>query len=155
MTELISYQKQRKIIATAKRYCAEHKIIDMICRFDVALVSEKINEKPTILIIEKCIYRKFAMIEFIQRLGTSIILGSAFWFLFILLPPIYFSGVLLGILFAIIFFEWRQLFNIKVFSFWLILPFYPILPFALLIYMNQHPLYHSLLLELFLLGRRV
>jgi phosphatidate cytidylyltransferase len=58
---------------------------------------------------------------------------------------------LLGILFIIIFFEWRQLFNITGISYWLLLPFYPVLPFALLIYLNQHPLYHALLLDLFIL----
>ncbi len=91
------------------------------------------------------------MKEFIQRIITSFILGASFWISFIYLPPIYFSCILLGILAIIIFFEWRRFFKIQGLSFWLMLPFYPILPFALLIYMNQHPLYHDLLFELFLL----
>lgn len=91
------------------------------------------------------------MHEFIERLMTSIILGTAFWIAFIFLPPVYFSLILLGILLVIILFEWRQFFNIHRLPYWLILPLYPILPFALLIYLNQHPLYHALLLELFIL----
>lgn len=91
------------------------------------------------------------MNEFMTRLATSIILGTAFWFAFIFLPPLYFSLILLGILLIIIFFEWRQFFSINDLPYWLILPLYPILPFALLIYLNQHPLYHELLLELFIL----
>ncbi len=91
------------------------------------------------------------MKEFIERLATSIILGTAFWIAYIFLPPIYFSVILFIILLVIIFFEWRQFFNITRLSYWLILPLYPILPFALLIYLNQHPLYHELLLELFIL----
>lgn len=91
------------------------------------------------------------MNQFIQRVSTSLVLGSAFWISFIMLPPIAFSAVLCGVLGMIVFFEWRRLFPITGLSYWLILPFYPILPFALLIYMNQHPLYHDLLLELFLI----
>ena len=91
------------------------------------------------------------MTEFIKRVITSFVLGSCFWISFIYLPPIYFSSVLIGILLVIILFELRRFFPSRRLSFWLLMPFYPILPFALLIYMNQHPLYHSLLLELFLL----
>lgn len=91
------------------------------------------------------------MNEFIERLMTSVILGTAFWIAFIFLPPFVFSIILLAILLVIILFEWRQFFNINHLAHWLILPLYPVLPFALLIYLNQHPLYHNLLLELFIL----
>ncbi len=91
------------------------------------------------------------MKEFVQRLGTTLIMGSAFWGAFIFLPPLYFSLILCAILAIILFFEWRRFFTITDLSYWIILPFYPILPFALLIYMNQHPLYHELLFELFIL----
>ncbi len=91
------------------------------------------------------------MNEFMERLATSIILGTAFWIAFLFLPPIYFSIILMIILLVIIFFEWRQFFSITRLSYWLILPLYPILPFVLLIYLNQHPLYHNLLLELFII----
>lgn len=91
------------------------------------------------------------MTEFMKRLGTSIILGSAFWFSFIFLPPIYFSFILGGILFMIIFFEWRTFFDTADSLYWLLLPLYPVLPFGLLIYLNQHPVYHELLLDLFII----
>ncbi len=91
------------------------------------------------------------MNEFKRRLATSLVLGSCFWLSFIYFPPIVFSFVLIAIVLVIIFYEWRRFFNLKSPFFWLMLPFYPILPFALLIYMNQHPLYHNLLLDLFLL----
>jgi phosphatidate cytidylyltransferase len=91
------------------------------------------------------------MNEFKKRLGTSLILGSCFWFSFLYFPPKVFSFILIGILLVIIFHEWRRFFDLKNPYFWLMLPLYPIMPFGLLIYMNQHPLYHNLLLELFLI----
>lgn len=89
--------------------------------------------------------------EFIKRIVTSFVLGACFWLLFIYLPPIYFSAVLLSILIQIVVFEWKNLFNIHSMLFWISLPFYPILPFFLLITMNNNPLYHDLLLVLFIL----
>lgn len=91
------------------------------------------------------------MAEFIKRVLTSLALGSIFWISFIYLPSIYFSLILLGILGVMIMFECCKIIPSGRFSFWLFIFLYPILPFALLIYMNQHPLYHDLLLELFLL----
>lgn len=89
--------------------------------------------------------------ELIKRVLTGFILGAAFWCLFIYLPPFYFSLVLFGILIQIIIFEWKNLFNIYSPLFWLTLPIYPILPFALLISMNNNPAYHDLLFILFIL----
>lgn len=91
------------------------------------------------------------MNEFKTRLATSLVLGGAFWLSFIYFPPIVFSLVLVGILLIIIFYEWRRFFDMHNPLFWVMLPLYPIMPFVLLIYMNQHPIYHNLLLELFLL----
>lgn len=88
---------------------------------------------------------------FAKRLITGFALGLLFWTLFAYLPPIYFSFILGIILALIIIFEWKNFFNINRLSFWLILPFYPILPFALLIAMNQNPAYHSLLFILFII----
>ena len=91
------------------------------------------------------------MTEFGKRLITSFFLGSLFWFLFAYLPPIYFSLILLSILVLIIVFEWRRFFTVYQSAYWLTLPFYPVFPFILLIIMNQNPLYHDLLLELFVI----
>ena len=61
--------------------------------------------------------------ELIKRVLTGFVLGAAFWLLFLYLPPLYFSIVLLGILIQIIIFEWKNLFNIYSPLFWLTLPF--------------------------------
>ncbi len=89
--------------------------------------------------------------DIVKRVVTGIVLGLCFWLSFIYLPPEYFSLVLLGILIQIIIFEWQNLFPITKAWFWIVMPFYPILPFALFILMNQNPQYHDLLLILFIL----
>ncbi len=89
--------------------------------------------------------------NFIKRLITVLTLGFGFWFVFLYFSPIYFSGVLFAILFLIILFEWKHFFPITKPWFWIIMPFYPILPFVLLIHLNHLPPYHDLLLILFVL----
>lgn len=91
------------------------------------------------------------MTEFIKRLITSFFLGGIFWLSFVYMPPIFFSFILLAILMVIIRFEWHHFFSAHQLSHWFMMPLYPILPFVLLIVMNQDPLYHDLLLELFLI----
>jgi phosphatidate cytidylyltransferase len=97
------------------------------------------------------LFSKQGLTIFVKRLLTGITLGVLFWTLFAYLPPIYFSFVLTLILLLIIVFEWKNFFNINKLSYWLIMPFYPILPFALLITMNQNPKYHPLLFILFII----
>lgn len=91
------------------------------------------------------------MTEFIKRFITATIIGTLFWCIFFYLPPIAFSLLLLGILCTILLFEWKNLFKLDGFSFWFIMPWYPILPFALLIYMNNNLCYRQLLYYLFLI----
>jgi putative endonuclease len=38
-SEVINFSKQKKIIATARYYLLEHNLVDIVIRFDVALVS--------------------------------------------------------------------------------------------------------------------
>ena len=97
------------------------------------------------------IFTKHGLSTFAKRLITGLILGIIFWTLFAYFPPIYFSMVLAFILMLIIIFEWKNFFNINKLSFWLIMPFYPILPFTFLITMNQNPVYHPLLFILFII----
>jgi phosphatidate cytidylyltransferase len=85
------------------------------------------------------------------RAITGLALGLLFFLAFLYLPPFYFSLVLIGILLQVMLFEWGTLFSSRKLLFWLLMPFYPVLPFALLILLNQHPLYHSLLLLLFVI----
>lgn len=91
------------------------------------------------------------MQNFVARFFTGLIIGGLFWLSFASLPALYFSLVLLGILCCIIIFEWKRFFKVTKPLFWLVMPFYPILPFVLLIYMNQQPEYHDLLFYLFVL----
>jgi phosphatidate cytidylyltransferase len=85
-----------------------------------------------------------------KRTITGIILGALFWISFIYLPPWCFSLVIIAILAQIIAFEWTRLFDPKTALFWFIMPFYPILPFLLILWMN-HSCYRPLLFILFIL----
>lgn len=85
-----------------------------------------------------------------KRTATSFVLGMLFWISFIYLPAWFFSLVLLAILGQIIAFEWTKLFDPKGPLFWLMLPFYPVLSFLLMLWMN-HSCYRPLLLVLFIL----
>ncbi len=89
--------------------------------------------------------------EFLKRLVTGIFLGIGFWAVYFYLPPIFFSLILLTVLLLIIVYEWTRFFPIDTPLFWLLMPPYLILPFALLIVLNHNPLYHELLLILFIL----
>lgn len=91
------------------------------------------------------------MRELIIRTITGIIFGIFFWAVLVYLPPRYSSLMLLGILLQIIFFEIKKIFNFKKVSSWVLVSFYPILPFGLLIYMNHFPSYQKLLFILFII----
>lgn len=96
-------------------------------------------------------FTPLGLTQFAKRLATGFVLGVGFWTLFAYLPPIYFSLVLGIILTLIIVYEWKNFFDVTNLSFWLIMPFYPILPFACLISMNQNPAHHALLFVLFII----
>ncbi len=87
----------------------------------------------------------------VTRFATGIVGGAVFWSAFAHLPAAHFSAFLLLILAAIICLEWRRLFPVTSAPFWLLLPFYPILPFALMITLNQDPAYRSILAMLFMI----
>lgn len=86
-----------------------------------------------------------------KRFITGMIIGTAFWIVFFYFQPLAFSILLAGILLTILIKEWRVLFKNSPYLFWLLMPLYPVLPFALIIYMNHHEQYHILLYYLFLL----
>lgn len=85
-----------------------------------------------------------------KRILTGLSLGALFWIAFAYLPPIYFSWILFGIMVYICIFEWRNFFAISTPLYWATLPWYPVLPFSLLIHMNNNPSYHTLLFILFI-----
>jgi phosphatidate cytidylyltransferase len=89
--------------------------------------------------------------EFLKRLATGIMLGIAFWGIYFYLPPFFFSLVLLLILLLIIVYEWTRFFPVDTPFFWLLMPPYLLLPFFMLIKLNHSPMYHELLLILFII----
>jgi phosphatidate cytidylyltransferase len=91
------------------------------------------------------------MSEFIKRFITASIIGAVFWCTFFYLPPIAFCVLLFGILLSILFFEWKNLFHMNDFWFWFIMPWYPILPFVLMMLMNSNGCYRQLLYYMFVL----
>lgn len=89
---------------------------------------------------------------FITRLLVGVIAGSLFWLVYFFMPAFYFA-LLLGVIAAIIaIFEWKNIYDPHTRWFWLTLPVYPLLPFALLIYLSLVPAYNVLLLYLFVLS---
>ena len=91
------------------------------------------------------------MKEFIQRFITASIIGTTFWCVFFYFPPVAFSLLLFGILCSILIFEWKNLFKLNDFWFWFTMPWYPILPFGLLIYMNNDLCYRNLIYYMFVI----
>lgn len=87
----------------------------------------------------------------IKRIIIGLVLAIFFLISFIYLPSYFFSLILAGILLHIIIFEWSRLFDPKKLPFWLLMPFYPVLPFIFLILMNQNVLYRPLIFILFVL----
>lgn len=94
---------------------------------------------------------KHLLNEGLVRFITSAILGSGFWIIFFYLPSAAFAGMLFAILCMILVFEWKNLFKLNDFWFWFIMPWYPILPFAMMIYMSNDPCYKNLIYYLFVI----
>lgn len=87
--------------------------------------------------------------NFRTRFISACIFTLIFWGIALFLPPIFLSislGIILGI---ILLFEWKSFFSPQSWLFWIIMPLYPILPFVLLIFMNNNPVHHDLVLILF------
>ena len=84
--------------------------------------------------------------DFVKRAITGMVLIILFYFGFFYLPPIISSSIIVGILGLILVFEWPWLFNINDTAFWFLMPFYPILPFVLMVALNQHPIHRTLIL---------
>lgn len=80
---------------------------------------------------------------FVERLGTALFLLIVFFGVFFLLPPIIFSVCLLGLLFWTLYDECPRL---QLGYYALV---YPTLPFLLLVYLNQVPATHGLVLYIF------
>lgn len=90
-------------------------------------------------------------VNLIKRIITGSILGTVFYLFYFKLPPAYFTALLTLILCQIIIVEWKKLFDFRSTAFWLLMPWYPVLPFLLMIIMNQTPIYRDLLFFLFVI----
>lgn len=84
------------------------------------------------------------MQNLINRTITGFLLVAAFCAIYFVLPPIFFSTALLIILIFILAFEWPQFKHIVGYPL-------PIVPFFLMIALNQDTRYHHLILPLFLI----
>jgi phosphatidate cytidylyltransferase len=83
------------------------------------------------------------------RLITALIFGLLFWGVFLFLPPRVTSLGLLTILIVILLFEWPSFLSHNNKFLWILTPLYPVLPFMLLIMMNENPITRPLLYYLF------
>lgn len=83
------------------------------------------------------------MKEIINRIITGLIMGLVFWIVFTFLPPLLLSIFLLGILLQILIFEWPKLRGPLTPASALFTLVYPVLPFALIIFLNQDLLYRQ------------
>jgi len=92
------------------------------------------------------------MTQFIVRVLTGIVFGTAFWSIYLFMPAWVFTATLVAIALVITLFEWNKLYNPHMRYFWIFLPIYLVLPFVLLIYLNYVPEYRILLFYLFLLA---
>jgi len=92
------------------------------------------------------------MPQYLKKILTGAVLYIILVIFFVVLKPIWTSIALTLILGLILLFEWPKLFNIKRPTFWLLMPFYPILPFLLMIYMSSIEQYRILLYYMILIS---
>ena len=92
--------------------------------------------------------RSIKIREALKRVAVGTAAGVPFFLLFAYIP-IGFSILLATALLIALLFEWKKLFPPSAPAFWLIAPVYPILPFVLLILLNQMPEFRLLLVAMF------
>lgn len=85
------------------------------------------------------------MNNLLKRISTATILILSFVYFFFIAKPAITSTAIIIALMYIIFFEYTKLLNYKTLQFWIILPFYPVLPFLLGAYMSYFNNYKELL----------
>ena len=96
------------------------------------------------------IQKKNSIFELLKRLSTGTLFSIIFWTVFLSLPDIAFSILLIAILLYILFIEWPSFISPKNLIFWLFTPLYPILPFIFMIMMNNSH-YQDLLLLMYIM----
>jgi phosphatidate cytidylyltransferase len=76
------------------------------------------------------------MNELFKRFVTAILLAATFWFAYTQLPSYFLSAGFMVILGIILINEWPRL-AYKTPWLWILTPFYPVLPFAVLVFLNE------------------
>jgi phosphatidate cytidylyltransferase len=74
----------------------------------------------------------------LRRIITASILIVSFLIAFFFLPPFVLSAFFIICMLYVLCYEWPRFFNHHSWQFWLIFPFYPLIPFILLILLNQN-----------------
>lgn len=87
---------------------------------------------------------KLLQYEFMQRSITALVLSALGAYLFFCLPAWCFSLLIFVALIYTLFVEMPRLIPYKGILFWLITLLYPIMPFCMLIFLNQYPHYRLL-----------
>ena len=95
--------------------------------------------------------KKYSIFELLKRLSTGTLFSIVFWAVFLSLPDIAFSTLLIAIMLYILFIEWPSFISPKNLIFWLFTPLYPILPFIFMIIMMHNPSYQDLLLIMYIM----
>lgn len=89
------------------------------------------------------------MTEFAQRTVTGIMIGTLLFCIYFFMPAVIFSGLLVLLLMLILVSEMPRLLDYKKPWSWLFTAVYPMLPFCLLIALNQSAVYHRLIFFIF------
>jgi len=76
---------------------------------------------------------------FVKRGITAILLFAVFFVSFFYAPLIVLSLLFAGALIIILVYEWAKLLAVRSWYWWLLTPLYPVLPFLMLIRLNQYP----------------
>ena len=89
--------------------------------------------------------------SFIRRTITGSILATLFFILFFWCNPFYLSLILAGCALYIVCVEWPLLVDLRRASSWMLTIIYPVMPFCMMVILNQDPAYRNLLLYLIIL----
>jgi len=90
--------------------------------------------------------------RFVERLLTSIILGTLFWGIYLFCPARLLTFLLAAALLEILIFEWPVICPLRNLSCWLAAPFYPVLPFLAMVQMNEQLIYRPIFFFAFVLA---
>lgn len=91
------------------------------------------------------------MSTFLVRTGTAALLAAVFVSIVFYMPPLIFSILLCTLLLYILIYEWPLLIKPYPKAGWFFSVLYPGISFVLLLFLNQSPQYHALIVPLFII----